>query len=212
VAAAVSGRRFSFVVLAAVVGGGAGVVGWLAQGINGDTGTVSVTGTIEARQIDVSAKITGRIVELAVREGQAVARGQLIARLDTEPLAAEARRAEAALRTAEAQLADLRAGSRTQEIEQARANLRNTIATRVWTERELQRTRELHDRDLVALQEVERARQAYEVAAANEAAARERLDLVAAGAQPPTGEARRGECWRVGGWHTTDESAGAATC
>ena len=127
--------RWRVVALAALAVTGVAVVVWLAQGIHGDTGVLAVTGTIEARQVDVSAKITGRIVELAVREGQTVTLGQLIARLDTETLAADVRRAEAALRTAEAQLADLRAGSRSQEIEQARANLRNTEATRVWTER-----------------------------------------------------------------------------
>jgi len=187
----VKGGRWRFLLLAAVAGAGAGVVVWLAQGIHGDTGAVGVTGTIEARQIDVSAKITGRIVELAVREGQTVTRGQLIARLDTGTQAADVRRAEAALRMAEAQLNDLQAGSRRQEIEQARANLRNTVATRDWTERELQRTRELHGRELVALQEVERARQAYDVAAANEVSARERLDLVAAGPRPHEVDAAR---------------------
>ncbi len=176
--------RWRVVALAALAVTGVAVVVWLAQGIHGDTGVLAVTGTIEARQVDVSAKITGRIVELAVREGQTVTLGQLIARLDTETLAADVRRAEAALRTAEAQLADLRAGSRSQEIEQARANLRNTEATRVWTERELERTRALHGRELVALQEVERARQAHDVAVGNEAAARQRLDLVEAGPRP----------------------------
>jgi len=183
--------RWRVVALAALAVTGVAVVVWLAQGIHGDTGVLAVTGTIEARQVDVSAKITGRIVELAVREGQTVTLGQLIARLDTETLAADVRRAEAALRTAEAQLADLRAGSRSQEIEQARANLRNTEATRVWTERELERTRALHGRELVALQEVERARQAHDVAVGNEAAARQRLDLVEAGPRPLEVDAAR---------------------
>src|SRR5262249_32372422 len=105
-APAVKRGRWRVVAFAALAVIGAGAVACLAQGIHGDTGALDVTGTIEARQVDVSAKITGRIVELAVREGQPVTRGQLIARLDTETLAADVRRAEAALRTAEAQLAD----------------------------------------------------------------------------------------------------------
>jgi HlyD family secretion protein len=157
---------------------------WMVRHINGDTGTLAVTGTIEAIQIDVSPKVTGRIVELAVREGQPVERGQLLVRLDAAELSAEVRRAEAALRTAQAHLADLLAGSRAQEIEQARANLRNATATRDWTQRELVRARELYGRDLIAAQEVDRAQQAYDVAVANEIAARERLSLVQAGARP----------------------------
>lgn len=178
---------------------------------------VAVTGTIEALQVDISPRITARIVERTVREGQTVARGQLLVRLDDQQLAAELRRAEAALRTAEAQLRDLRAGarpqeiqeaeasaaraaaqledlragSRRQEIEQARAALDNATATRVWTARDYDRTRELFGRDLVAAQEVDRMRQAAEVAAANETSAREKLALVEAGAREHEIEAAR---------------------
>lgn len=144
-------------------------------------GRLAVTGTIEAIQVDVGAKITGRIVELTVREGQPVERGQLLARLDSEELTAEAWRADAALATAEAQLRDLLAGSRTQEIEQARAALRQATVSKEWYERELARARELFAKELVAAQEVDRAKQAYDSAVANEVAARERLDLVQAG-------------------------------
>jgi HlyD family secretion protein len=145
---------------------------------------LAVTGTIEAVQVDVGAKITGRIVELTIREGQPVERGQLLARLDSDELTAEAGRADAALATAEAQLRDLLAGSRSQEIEQARAALRQATVSREWYERELARVRELFAKELVAAQEVDRARQAYDSALASEAAARERLDLVQAGPRP----------------------------
>ena len=192
---------------------------WTVHRLNGQDRTVSVTGTIEALQVDVSAKIAGRIVERTVREGQPVERGQLLVRLGDEELAAEVRRAEAAVRTAEAQLKDLQAGarreeieeaearaararaqlddllagSRQQEIEQARAAVRNATAVREWSERELARTRELYARDLVAFQEVDRARNAYDVAAANEASARERLALLEAGARKDEIDAARAE-------------------
>jgi HlyD family secretion protein len=178
---------------------------------------VSVTGTIEAVQIDVSPRIAGRILTLAVREGARVTRGQVLARLDAEEIAAETRRVEAALRTAEAnlrdlqagarreeieeaeaqaaraqsQLNDLMAGARAQEIEQTRAALRNATATRVWTERDLKRIQELHGKELVAMQEVDRARQAYEVALANEQGAREKLALIESGPREHEVEAAR---------------------
>jgi membrane fusion protein YbhG len=180
---------------------------WAARRFGAVEHALAVTGTIEATQVDVSSKIVGRVVELTVREGQAVERGQLLVRLDTAELAAELRRAEAAVRTAEAQLRDLRAGarpeeiqeaearaaqaqarvddllagSRTQEIERARAELRNAVATRDWTERDYRRARELFGKNLVAAQDVDRARQAFEVAMANEDSASERLALVEAG-------------------------------
>ncbi len=206
------------VAAAAVAAGGLGAA-WVAGRLSGETGRLGVTGMIEATQVDVSAKITGRIVELAAREGQHVERGQLLARLDAEELAAEVRRTEAAVRAAEAELAnlvagarreeireaearaaqararldDLLAGPRAQEIEQARAALRNAEATREWTERDFRRARELYARELIAAQEVDRARQAFQVAAANETAARERLALVEAGARQHEIEAARAE-------------------
>lgn len=185
------GKALRLAALAALVVAIALAATWAVRGLNGDTGTLSVTGTVEATQVDLSAKVTGRVVELLVREGQPVERGQLLARLDDTELAAEVRRAEAALATAEAQLRDLLAGPRQQEIEQARAALRNASVTREWTERELRRARELFGKDLVAAQEVDRARQAYEVAVANEVAARERLALVEAGPRPHEVEAAR---------------------
>ncbi len=215
-----SRRRLGLAALAApLVVGAAAVAVWMGQRLHGDTGVVAVTGTVEATQVEVSAKATGRVVELAVREGQRVQRGQLVARLDTEALEADVGRAEAAVRQAEAQLRDLLAGARPEEIreaearvagaearlqellagtrreevEQARANLRNAEARREWAQRELYRTRELFSRDLVAAQEVDRARQAYETAAADEAAARERLALLEAGPRPEQIEAARAE-------------------
>jgi len=50
---------------------------------------VSVTGTIEAIQVDVSAKIAGRIAERPVNEGDRVSVGQLLVRLDESEQAAE---------------------------------------------------------------------------------------------------------------------------
>ncbi|MBI4594133.1 MAG: efflux RND transporter periplasmic adaptor subunit, partial [Candidatus Rokubacteria bacterium] len=94
---------------------------------------------------------------------------------------------------ASAQLDDLLAGARAQEIEQARAALRNAAATREWTARDLKRAEELYRKELIAAQDVDRARQGWEVAAANETAAREKLALVEAGARQHEVEAARAE-------------------
>lgn len=160
---------------------------------HGSSRAVSVTGTIEATQVDVSVKIAGRIVARPVNEGDHVSAGQLLARLDDTELAAEARRQEAAVRTAEAILRDLVAGARPEEIEEARAALSSTQATRVGTERDLRRAEELFRKELIASQEVDRARQAYQVALAQEKVARQKLDLLLAGSRPDQIEAARGQ-------------------
>jgi HlyD family secretion protein len=175
--------------------------------VGGGDAEIQVTGTIEALQVDVSAKITGRISALLVDAGQPVTKGQVLARLDVAELEADARRVEAALKTAEAQLKDLQAGarvwevnearaqvaraqarlkdmlagSRLQEIQQAREAARSAAATGEWTERDYRRAQELFAKELIAAQEVDRAKQAWEVAVANERSAREKLSMVEAG-------------------------------
>jgi HlyD family secretion protein len=154
---------------------------------------VSVTGTIEAIQVDVSARIAGRITERPVNEGDRVVAGQVLVRLDEAELAAEVRRQEAAVRTAQSTLNDLMAGARHEEMEDARAALQSASATREWTERDFRRAEGLFRQTLIAAQEVDRARQAYEVAAAQEKSARQKVLLLEAGSRPDQVEAARGQ-------------------
>jgi HlyD family secretion protein len=154
---------------------------------------VSVTGTIEAIQVDVSARIAGRIIERPVDEGDRVTAGQMLVRLDEAEQAAEVRRQEAAVRTAQSTLNDLLAGARREELEDARAALQSATATREWTERDYRRAEGLFAQTLIAAQEVDRARQGYLVAAAQEKSARQRLALLEAGPRPDQIEAARGQ-------------------
>ena len=160
----------------------------------GNGAPVSVTGTIEATQVDVSVKITGRIVERLVNEGDKVTRGQPLVRLDDSELAADVRRLEASLRSAQATLRDLEKGARPQEIEDARAAVASAEATRSMTEREFLRTDQLFRQNLIAAQDVDRARQAFDVARAQERSAREKLALLLAGSRPDQIDAAR---WQV---------------
>jgi HlyD family secretion protein len=174
---------------------------------------------MEATRVEVSAKITGRIVALLAREGDAVVAGRPLVRLDDAELRSEVRRSEAALKNAEAQLRDLLAGARREEIEEARAgvdraraqledllagsrreeveqarqSVQSASATREWTQKESQRIQELYRKELVAAQEVDRARQAYDVAIAQERSARESLELTLAGPRPHQVEAARAQ-------------------
>jgi HlyD family secretion protein len=63
-------------------------------------GFVSGNGRIEATEIDIAAKIAGRIREVLVNEGDFVTAGQVVARMDTAVLEAQRREAEAQLRMA----------------------------------------------------------------------------------------------------------------
>jgi HlyD family secretion protein len=85
--------------------------------------TVSVTGEVmPAQESLLSFQSSGQMVELLVEVGDAVAAGDVIARLDTTLLDAEVAKAEAALSVAEANLVLAETGARPQEIDEASSN------------------------------------------------------------------------------------------
>jgi HlyD family secretion protein len=184
------------------------------------TPAVQGVGTVEAKVVvQISPKIAGRLVTVLVDQGHAVETGQIVARLDEAQLSAEVRRSEAAVQAAEAQLRDLLAGtrreeileaeatalraqaqlddllagSRQQEIEELRQRVESARATRVLAERDRQRVQQLYLKELIAAQEVDRARQASEVATAQERAAAETLQMAIEGARPRQIEAGRAQ-------------------
>lgn len=72
--------------------------------------------------------ISGRIAAIDVAEGERVARGSVLVRLDDTDLTDQVAQAEAALALAEAQLAQLRAGPRPAEIAAANAHVDSAMA------------------------------------------------------------------------------------
>jgi HlyD family secretion protein len=112
--------------------------------------TVTASGQIEpTRMVDISADITGRIIDLPVEEGDWVEAGQLLVRIDPSQYEAGVARSEAQVASSEASAL------------QARAN-------RDQAERALNRALELRRRDstLVSDEQIETAQTNYEVAAA----------------------------------------------
>ncbi|MBN2325988.1 MAG: efflux RND transporter periplasmic adaptor subunit [Candidatus Omnitrophica bacterium] len=79
------------------------------------------SGFIEAEDASVGSKISGRVVHVAVQEGDRVKQGDLLVTLDSDSLSARLKEAEAGLKIAEKRLEELRNGSRPQEIEQMQA-------------------------------------------------------------------------------------------
>ncbi len=78
-------------------------------------------GVIEATEVEISAKVSGRILTLPVHEGDDVRAGQLIATLDSGELQGQEAQAQGNLQAVEAALAELRAGTRAEDIRRAQA-------------------------------------------------------------------------------------------
>ena len=117
--------------------------------------TVTASGKVEPkRKVDISADIAGRVIQLAVEEGQWVNRGDLLLRIDPSQYAAAVRQAEASVAQARAREAE------------ARAQLLKAEGDRRRVEQLAQ------GRDLVAAQEVDNARTQAQVAQAGVQGAR----------------------------------------
>ncbi|MHA6718050.1 HlyD family efflux transporter periplasmic adaptor subunit [Sphingomonas sp. RS6] len=86
-------------------------------------GELSLSGNVDIREVDLAFRVGGRIADIAVDEGDKVARGQKLAVLDTASLDARVAQADAQLAQAEAELGKLRNGNRIQDIAQARARV-----------------------------------------------------------------------------------------
>jgi multidrug resistance efflux pump len=87
---------------------------------------LKVSGNIEATEVDVGFKVSGRIMSLLVQEGDWVERGKVLAKLDDEDLLQRLALAQATLKSAQARLDKLLAGSRPEEIREAAAALQQT--------------------------------------------------------------------------------------
>ncbi len=100
--------------------------GWLAGCGNGNAADrIRISGNIELTEVKVAFKVSGKLVERTVDEGDRVEAGQVIARLDQEPILRQKEQAEAALDAARSALQQLLTAIEFQE-----ASIENQIAQR----------------------------------------------------------------------------------
>lgn len=76
---------------------------------------------VPVRYADLSLRASGTVAEVLVHEGDAVEAGQLLARLDNDRQAIAIAQAEAQVSSAQARVAELKAGARAEEIAAAEA-------------------------------------------------------------------------------------------
>src|SRR5918993_1703436 len=129
--------------------------------------SVTASGKIEAKtSVDSSADITGRIIDIAVREGDPVKRGQFLLQIDPAQYQAAVARAQGA-------------------VASTQATLVQTKATRDQAERAWNRARQLTQLgdNLIAPETAEQAQTAFDVAEANYQSTKAQLEQARAGLQ-----------------------------
>jgi HlyD family secretion protein len=156
-----------------------------------DSASLRVSGNIEVTEVQMSFRIPGRLEKRLVAEGDAVRVGQPVAVLEATDQRIAVARAEAELAYARAVLAERVAGSRSQEIETARAEYDRAVALERSAVVQLDQARIDHDRYAALYREGGVSRKAFEnyrtlhqtaknardEARARVAAAAEQLDL-----------------------------------
>ncbi len=145
----------------------------------------TASGFIEGEEIAIAAEVGGRIQAITVEEGDRVTAGQELIRLDRTLLNAQIAQAQAAVSTAQAQLAQLKAGARAEEIRQAEAALAQAIAARdgakqAWENAKAARAnpQELEARIAAAETQLKAAKFQWDAAKANASAAKARVDAI----------------------------------
>jgi len=135
-------------------------VRWLGWG-SGNQKVLNVSGNIELTEVDISFKTAGRLVTLAVEEGDQVKKGALIARLDQEELLQRRESAAASLDSTRSRL--LQSGT---AIEYQRQQ----------AEAQLSRSRAELDQAKAVLQELEIGSRRQEIESAKAALARAKAE------------------------------------
>ncbi len=134
----------------------------------------SVSGTIETDQVRVASRYGGRVQRLFVTEGEALTNGQAIAELDAAELAA--RHDQAA-----AQLAELQAGPRAQEIESARHDWEALQTQTTQAGIDAKRANDLFEQKAISATEHDQTVSRWHMLEGNVAAAKSRYELLLAG-------------------------------
>lgn len=146
--------RLILIVVAIVALAGAGFAAWRYLPSEATPGIATGNGRIEATEIDIAAKIAGRIRDIAAAEGDFVTAGQILATMDTAQLDAQRREAQAQKQraTIAVETARILVTQREAERTAATAVVAQRQAERDAADRRLARTEQLVRGDHASLQ------------------------------------------------------------
>ena len=145
----------------------------LAACTGGDNG--ALLGTLERDRVDLVAESQQPIIEVKVREGDHVTRGQLLMRLDPTAIDTSLQKARAAVAQARGVLAERVTGPRREQVLAASARLAGAEARLAAASRDFDRVRDLVARQMLPQSNLDQSRAARDSAQAERDADHQQL-------------------------------------
>ena len=161
---------------------------------------INASGSVEAVETDINTETGGRIIDISVKEGTTVRKGDIVANIDATIQELKVKQAEAGFTAALERAKETKSGSREQMIAQAQSTvnqvnslLQGAKQTMENARENLARIRELYDQGGATSQQLsdsqtrfENAKAQYESYGSQKTSAQEQLDLLKSGATEET--------------------------
>ncbi|WP_426147473.1 HlyD family secretion protein [Polaromonas sp. DSR2-3-2] len=168
-------------------------------------------GQMEARETDIAPKVTARIAEVLVSEGDQIAAGATLMRTDSPEVAAKLAQATAAQQAAQAVADKAQNGTRPQELEMARLQWQRAQAAADFAQTSFRRVDGLAREGLVAAQKRDEAETNFKTSRDQAATAKAQYDMARIGARPEDKAAANAQARQVAGVVAEAQAAKAET-
>lgn len=140
-----------------------------------------LSGNIEAREVNLSFKVFGKIKELNFEEGERVKEMDTLGKIEAEEIENELELQKEILEEANIKLQELKKGSREQEIKDGEANLNAKEVEMEKAKKDFLRAEFLYKNEAISQSKYEEYKKIMEIAEANYKRALENLNLIKEG-------------------------------
>ena len=175
------------------------IMGFAAHAHREDSEHPPMSGKVRFETIHVSSKVPGRIITIAVREGERVRKGDVLAVIDVPEIGARVEAAEGALKAASAKYRMALEGASEYDRKKVRSQYEVARSQYDYAKNSYHRIASMNDGRLIAQQEYERVKSNYLATRANFGAAEAHLADIESGVRAEKIEMAEGNMLRAKG-------------